>query len=241
MFVLKGIVNVMRIALVFFWTAFCAVLGMVLMLFLWNGSRVHYITGYYFYTPGILAICGIRVTVSGLENLNPKVPHIFVCNHASHLDVVCIARVIPIGLFYIAKKELARVPFLGQYMAFIGHIFVDRKNKEKAFESLRKAAAKIKAGKNVITFPEGTRTKTGHLMMFKRGSFVIAKDGNIPIMPLAIIGSRDALPSGGWMIKSVPIHIAIGKSIETEEFADLSIEQLADLAKNRVQNLMKTT
>jgi 1-acyl-sn-glycerol-3-phosphate acyltransferase len=234
------IINAIQILLIFIWTAFCALLGMVLMLVLWDGSKVHYITGYYFYCPVVLAIAGVKVTVSGLENLKPNQPHIFVSNHASHLDVVCIAGVIPIGLFYIAKKELAKVPFLGQYMAFIGHIFVDRKNKDKALASLRVAAEKIKAGKDVITFPEGTRTKTGELMIFKRGSFMIAKDGGIPVMPVAVIGSRAVLPSGGWMLRSGRIHVAIGRSIEVDEFKDLSVEQLADLARTRVLQLLQS-
>lgn len=234
------IINVIQILLIFIWTAFCAVLGILLMLVLWNGSKVHYITGYYVYCPVVLAIAGVKVTVSGMEHLKPQQPHIFVSNHASHLDVVCIARVIPIGLFYIAKKELAKVPFLGQYMAIIGHIFVDRKNKDKALASLRLAANKIKAGKDVITFPEGTRTKTGELMIFKRGSFMIAKDGGIPILPVAVIGSRAVLPSGGWMIRRGPIHVAIGESIQAEEFKDLSVEQLAELARTRVSQLLQS-
>lgn len=235
----RFIINIIRILLIFIWTAFCAVLGIVLMAFLWNGSKVHYLTGYYFYAPGTLFLAGIKVTVSGLENLKRDVPHIFVSNHASHLDVVCIARVIPLGLFFIAKKELAKVPFLGQYMYVIGHIFVDRKNKEKANESLRRAAEKIKSGKDVITFPEGTRTKTGELMIFKRGSFLIAKDGGIPVMPIAVIGTREILPSGGWMIRPGRVHIAIGKSIAVDEFANLNVEELAGLARERVDQLLK--
>lgn len=237
---IRLIINIVRILLIFVWTAFCAILGMVLMAFLWNGSKVHYITGYYFYAPGTLFLSGVKVTVSGLENLRRDVPHVFVSNHASHLDVVCIAGVIPIGLFFIAKKELAKVPFLGQYMYIIGHIFVDRKNKDKALESLKIAADKIKAGKDVITFPEGTRTKTGELMLFKRGSFMIAKDGGIPVMPIAVIGTRDILPSGGWMIRPGRVHIAIGKSIAVEEFAHLNVEQLADLARTRVEQLLQS-
>ena len=240
MIALQWIINCIRIALIFVWTAICAMVGIVLMLLLWNGSRVHYLTGYYLYAPGTLFLAGVRVTVSGLDNLNRNLPHIFVSNHASHLDVVCIARVIPMGLFFIAKQELKRTPFLGQYMAVIGHIFVDRKNKDKALESLRLAGDKIKAGKDVITFPEGTRTKTGELMLFKRGSFMIAKDGGIPVMPIAVIGTRAILPSGGWMIRPGRVHIAIGKSIGVEEFAHLSVEQLADLARIRVDQLLRS-
>jgi 1-acyl-sn-glycerol-3-phosphate acyltransferase len=239
MVIFSYLINFIRILLIFCWTACCAIIGIVLMLILWNGSKVHYITGYYFYAPGTLFLAGVKVKVTGLEHLRRDVPHIFVSNHASHLDVVCIARVIPIGLFFIAKKELAKVPFLGQYMWVIGHIFVDRKNKDRALESLKIAADKIKAGKDVITFPEGTRTKTGELMMFKRGSFVIAKDGGIPIMPIAVKGTRAILPSGGWMIRPGKVEIAIGKPIEVREFEHMSVEQLADLARNRVKELIE--
>jgi 1-acyl-sn-glycerol-3-phosphate acyltransferase len=232
------LINLVQIVLIFFWTAFCATLGIVLMLFLWNGSKVHYITGYYFYSPLIMAICGVKVRVCGMHHLRPEIAHVFVSNHASHLDVVAIARVIPLGLFFIAKKELAKVPFLGQYMAFIGHIFVDRKNREKAAESLRMAADKIRNGRNVISFPEGTRTKTGELMLFKRGSFIIAKEGKIPIQPIAVIGSREILPSGGWMIRGGVIKISIGPAIEADAFENWSVEELSEEARKRVHHLI---
>jgi 1-acyl-sn-glycerol-3-phosphate acyltransferase len=123
-------------------------------------------------------------------------------------------------------------------MAFIGHIFVDRKNREKAAESLRMAADKIRNGRNVISFPEGTRTKTGELMMFKRGSFIIAKEGKIPIQPVAVIGSREILPSGGWMIRRGVIKISIGPAIEADAFENWSVEELSEEARKRVHHLI---
>ena len=89
-------------------------------------------------------------------------------------------------IFFIAKKEIKQIPFLGWYMSIAGMIFLDRSNHENAMRSMRNAGNEIKKGKNIISFPEGTRSKTNQIGQFKRGSFIIAKEGKIPIVPVAI-------------------------------------------------------
>ena len=145
----------------------------------------------------------------------------------------------PVPLFFIAKLELKKVPFLGWYMTALGHIFVDRKNKDRAMESMREAARRINAGQNVISFPEGTRSKTDEVQMFKRGSFIIAREGNIPIVPIGITGARKILRSGSYDLRPGVIEVHIGDTIGTEQFRDMSIEDLAEMARQRVIGEMK--
>jgi 1-acyl-sn-glycerol-3-phosphate acyltransferase len=233
-----GIINWLQIVLILVWTAFCGISGMIMMLILWNGSLVHLIQGKYLWSPMVCLITGVRVKVKGLEHVDADKPAIYVANHASHLDILAISRIMPIGLFYIGKKELASYPIMGQYMRLIGHIFVDRKNRERAMESMRMAAEKIKNGKSVITFPEGTRSKTDEMNVFKRGSFVIASEGKIDIVPIAIRGSRALLPSGSFSLRPGIIEVIIGERISAEMFTHINVEEIASLAQERVRKML---
>lgn len=227
-----------QVTLIFIWTAISGLMGIILMMITRNGQWVHYFEGRYLFCPPVLAIARVKLKVSGLEHIDKRRPCIFVSNHVSHLDVVAIARAIPIGLFYLAKKELKRVPVLGQYMQVIGHIFIDRKNRDKAMISMRKAASIIAAGKNVITFPEGTRSKDGKLGIFKRGTFIIAKEGDIDIMPIAVINAQNILPRGSFVIHPGTIEVRVGRRIQAAEFKHLNAEQTADFVRERIAQLI---
>ncbi|MFN0030516.1 MAG: lysophospholipid acyltransferase family protein [Flavobacteriales bacterium] len=237
--IIWAVINFIQITIICLWTAVCAVVGVLLMLITWNGAWVHKVNGLYLWSPLVCALCGVRVTLHGSHHINTSLSRIYVANHASHFDIVALARVMPVGLFFIAKKELARVPFMGQYMRLIGHIFIDRKNKDKSMESMMQAAEKIKRGRNVISFPEGTRSKTDEVQIFKRGSFIIAKQGNVDIVPIGISGSRSVLPSGRFGIRPGTITVRVGEAISAEQFAQLNVEQLAELAREKVEVLIK--
>jgi 1-acyl-sn-glycerol-3-phosphate acyltransferase len=230
---------VIQVVLIFLWTAISGTLGIILMLFTRNGQWVHYFEGRYFFSPVVLFIARVKLKVTGLENLNVRKPSIYVSNHVSHLDVVAIARAIPLGLFYIAKKELKNIPVLGQYMYFIGHIFIDRKNRDKAMLSMRKAAELINRGKSVITFPEGTRSRDGKTALFKRGTFIIAQEGAIDIQPIAVVNAENILPRDSFRIRPGTLEIRIGKRIAYSEFAHLSAEDSATLARERILELLR--
>lgn len=227
----------LQVFLIVLWTAICALLGIVLMLFTWNGQWVHFFEGRYLFCPLVLFIARVKLKVVGLENLETNSPCIYVSNHVSHMDVVAIARTIPLGLFYIGKKELKKVPILGQYMQLIGHVFIDRKNHEKAMVSMRKAAELIKAGKNVITFPEGTRSPNGKIGVFKRGTFIIAKEGAIDIQPIAVVNAENILPRDSFIIRPGTIEVRIGKRIRAQEFLELNSEETANLVRSQIIRL----
>ncbi len=234
-------INIIQVALIFIWTAVCGILGMVLMLFAWNGIWVHKVNSLYMFSPVIRAIALVRVKAHGLEKIKRGRSAIYVANHESLLDILAVASVMPVGLFYVAKKELAKVPVMGQYMRFIGHIFIDRKNKVKSMQSMRVAAQKIKAGKSVISFPEGTRSKTGNVEMFKLGSFIIAKEGGISIVPIAIQGSRELLPSGSFALRPGTIHVCIGDEITPDEIQNKTVEQLSEMARQQVISMLNAS
>jgi 1-acyl-sn-glycerol-3-phosphate acyltransferase len=229
-----------QVFLIILWTAICGLVGIVLMLITWNGQWVHYFEGRYLFCPPVLFLARVKLKVTGLENLDTQKPCIYVSNHVSHFDVVAIARAIPLGLFYIGKKELKKIPVLGQYMYLIGHIFIDRKNREKAMASMRKAAQLINRGKNVITFPEGTRTRNGKTAVFKRGTFIIAKEGAIDIQPIAVVNAENILPRDSFIIKPGTIEVRVGKRISASEIKDLNAEASAEFVRTRIIALLES-
>ena len=232
-------INIIQGLIILVWTAACGLLGCALRLVGVPSSAIILLLSRVVWGPFICTVSGVRVTLLGKEHIRLKHPAIYVANHASLYDIVALARVFPVALFFIAKIELKKVPFLGQYMMLIGHIFVDRKNKERSLASMQAAALKIKSGKNVISFPEGTRSKTGELLLFKRGAFMIAKEGNVPIVPVAITGAFDVLPSGRFSLRPGKIRVKVGKAIEPEEFEGKTVEEMASMARERVASLLE--
>jgi 1-acyl-sn-glycerol-3-phosphate acyltransferase len=144
-----------------------------------------------------LTLTGVRVKVIGSEKIDLRKSFIVMTNHQSNLDVLALATRLPLQLRWVAKRELLKVPIFGLAIKRMGMIFIDRKDPEKAHESMEKAGEKIRSGLTVIIFPEGTRSRDGKLLEFKKGGFVMALQTRTPILPITINGSRFCLPKGG--------------------------------------------
>ena len=226
-------INIIQLILVLVWTLFCGIFGMIFAL-ITNPTYSHRIMGYYIFSPGILAISMVRVKAKGLENVLEK-PAIYASNHASQLDIPIICTRINRPMFFIGKIELKKVPVLGQYMKIVGMIFVDRKNRERAMASMRTAIQDIQGGKSIAAFPEGTRTKTGELLPFKKGVFTIAKEGRIPIVPIAVIGSAKALASGSFFLRPATVELRILPALNSDDFFNMSIEEMANHTRALIQ------
>ena len=123
-------------------------------------------------------------------------------------------------------------------MWVVGHFFVDRKNHSAAMNSMRKAARKISDGRSILVFAEGTRSSDGRVGKFKRGAFIIAKEGMIDIVPLAIKGANSLLPKKSFMLQSGIIEIQFGHRITTDEIAAFSENELAENTRQKVIAMM---
>lgn len=226
-------INILQLLLLLVWTMFCGIFGMVFAL-VTNPTYSHRIMGYYIFSPMILAISMVRVKAKGLNNILNE-PAIYAANHASQLDIPIICTRVNRPMFFIGKIELKKIPILSQYMKIVGMIFVDRKNRERAMASMRTAIQDIQGGKSIAAFPEGTRTKTGELLPFKKGVFTIAKEGRIPIVPIAVIGSAKALASGSFFLRPATVEIRILPALKGDDFFNLSIEEMANLTRSLIQ------
>lgn len=166
---------------------------------------------------------GVSVDVAGRGNIDPKHAYVYAANHQSWFDIFAVLGKLPVQFRWLAKEELFRIPVLGQAMASIGYIPINRSDRRKAFNSINDAANRVKSGTSVVIFPEGTRSLDGVLQEFKKGGFILAIHSQQPIVPVSISGSYRILPKkGDWRIEPGTIHMTIGKPIPT---AGLSTRQ----------------
>ncbi|MCA1762441.1 MAG: lysophospholipid acyltransferase family protein [Cryomorphaceae bacterium] len=187
--------------------------------------------------PGLLWCAGAKLRVSGLENIRGLSNAVLIANHQSLFDIPSITAALPIPVYFIAKKELKKIPIFGWGMASIGMVFVDRNNRDAAMKSMKKASKQIAKGKFILTFPEGTRSKDGEIQTFKKGSFHLAKNGPLRLIPIAISGSRDILPPGG-KLQSGLVKVHIGAPITEETVGEKSIAELSKLAHLKIAEMV---
>ena len=156
---------------------------------------------------------GIKVTVSGLENVPKDRAVILAANHQGAADILFVLAFMPITFRFAVKKELFKLPIFGWYLRHAGYFSIDRKVILSAYRTVEKIIEIIKFGGSVLIFPEGTRTRTGQLGKFKRGSLLAALKSGAPIVPIAISGSFHILPRGTGLIHNHPVKITVGKPI----------------------------
>jgi 1-acyl-sn-glycerol-3-phosphate acyltransferase len=143
-----------------------------------------------------------------LEDL-PATPAVLVGNHQGMFDILVLMKYLPRPPVFVAKQELFRIPVLGPGMRAFGHISVDRKNSEKAIASIQTGKEQLlKYQQQVIFFPEGTRTRDGKMLPFKKGAFVFALESGLPIVPFCVRGSYEALPPGVKVVRPGLIEVA---------------------------------
>lgn len=165
----------------------------------------------------VLRICGISVTVKGLDKIEPGVHYIYVSNHASLFDIPAVMAGIPDQVRIVYKQELEKIPIFGWVMKYGPYITIDRQKSFSAMRSLELAAERIKHGTSVLLFAEGTRSEDGRLQSFKRGAFSLAVRTDRPIVPLTINGSYDRRPKGRFLINPGTIELVLESPIPTHE------------------------
>ena len=187
----------------------------------------------------ILWVCGVKVRASGLQNVEPGVPRIYMTNHQSFFDIFALLAYIPIDFKFIMKQELMRVPVFGSAMRRAGYIGIEREDPRKAVKSMKEAAQKIRGGVSVVMFPEGTRSVDGRLLPFKRGGFNLALKSGCDIVPVAISESYRIVPKGSLKIRKGSFGIHIGEPISLKGYSRKNINQLMDRVKEAMEGLME--
>ena len=217
----------------------CFLSAFVILLFSWlPRGGVYSFVSRKIWGPGLLWCAGAKLIVEGEENIEGKAHGIYFSNHQSNFDIPALTAALRTPLYFIAKKEIKKIPIFGWGMWAIGMVFVDRKNSEKARKSMEQGAKVVKGGKSLSTFPEGTRSKTGEIQAFKKGTFHLAKSGPIMLIPVAIIGTRNIQRRGGKLQIGQKVIIRIGQPISEEEVDALSLNDLTKHAREKIIELM---
>jgi 1-acyl-sn-glycerol-3-phosphate acyltransferase len=189
--------------------------------------------------PGLLRLAGARLQVAGQQRLDSSPAWFFAANHQSWIDIPVLFTALPVPVLFLAKRELARVPFLGSYIERMGMVFVDRTDRRQAVDTVGRATARLREGRSLVSFPEGTRTPDGRVRRFKTATFAAAVEAGVPVVPVAIDGARRVLPRGGFRARPGLIRVRIGEPISTSELKRDDRAELAARAQREVEELLE--
>jgi 1-acyl-sn-glycerol-3-phosphate acyltransferase len=200
------------------------VIGILLAVPILGRRRAFFAVGPMF-ARGMAWFCHIPFTLQGWERLPETIREgrqsvIFMSNHESQLDPPILVAALPVPAVYIAKKELKYVPFIGWASWAAGVIFIDRSNRDRAIRSIRDAAQQIRGGQNVVIFPEGTRSRNGRMLPFKKGGFALALEAGVPIVPMATVGGFHVLASGSLRLRPGHYSVVMGEPVQPSEYPD---------------------
>ena len=220
-----------------FWTILFGVAVILFFPFDYKKGRIlGFIVKYWAKT--IFKTMNINVRVIGLDKLDRNADYIFAPNHASSLDIPLILGFLPFWIVPISKIELKWIPFLGWAMQAAGHVFVDRRDHEKAMLSIAKIKnSLLKNPRSILIFPEGSRTNDGKVNQFKTGGLSIGISTKIPIVPVAIEGTYESLSKHSKKFVNKLLTINIGSPVDTRKYSLDDRKDLAIIVNSEVKKL----
>ena len=218
------------------YVAVAAPIGMALALtFRWK--NLLYVLGHWGVTIGT-SLAGIRTRVAGRSHLRPGDAVVFCCNHQSNIDPPILFQALHPRLHILFKHELTKLPLLGRAFQIGGFVPIDRRSREQSMAAIEQAAASLRNGNSFLTFPEGTRSRTGELLPFKRGPFLMALKAQVAVVPVAIQGGSHSMRKGSPIVRPTTVSVRIGEPVDTRGMNISDREKLADLVRSRVEGLI---
>lgn len=183
---------------------------------------------------GLIYLVPSAVEVIGEADLDKSQPYIVVANHLSLIDIPALYGWLKLDLKWVAKKEVRKVPLIGGGCALLGHIFLDRSNREVAIQQLREVKKTLMPGTSILFFAEGTRSRDGKMQAFKKGPFQMAKDLEIAILPITIRNTDKILPPDGMGLRPGRAQMVLHAPIPVAEVCRSSCEGLRDTARANI-------
>ncbi len=184
-----------------------------------------------------LRSAGIRYTVTGLERV-PRDAVVFCSNHESNVDPPVLFKVLHPQLHVLYKAELHKFPVMGTVFDVGGFVPIDRGDRTKSMASIARGAAALRSGLSFLIFPEGTRSRTGELLPFKKGGFIMALQAQVPIVPVAVTGGRAAMRKGSAFVYPVTVRVRVGDPIPTAGLSISDKEALIARVRAAIQVLL---
>ncbi len=174
------------------------------------------------------SITPARARTTGDQDLDTTRSYVVVANHISQFDIFLLHGWLDLDLKWVMKKELRKAPIIGAASALMGHVFLDRSDREDSIRRLQQLRQDLRPGMSVMFFPEGTRSRGGQLMKFKKGAFMTAKDLGLPILPVTIQGTYRILPPDTMDLYPGTGSLHIHPPVEVDEVQSLPAEELGD-------------
>jgi len=219
-------------------TILCGSVSIVLSLFESSGNRTLGVARFWART--LLWITRVRVEVEGLGKIHPGGHYVFCGNHLSYMDTPVVLTHIPVQFRFLAKEGLFKIPFLGTHLSQAGHVPVPRHDPRAAVKTMTHAAEILHSRAiSLLIFPEGGRSEDGNLQPFKEGAAYIAIKAQVPLVPIALIGTREVLPMHGKVFRSGKVRLRIGDPIPTRGMILKDRERLTNEARERIVAMLE--
>jgi 1-acyl-sn-glycerol-3-phosphate acyltransferase len=188
-----------------------------------------------------LFLSGVTLRIEGGEHIQHDRAAVYAVNHTSNVEPPILFEALhPIfpRLRVLYKAELRKLPILVRAWDLAGFVPLERGNREQSLPAIDQAAEALRAGASFLIFPEGTRSRTGALLPFKKGGFIMAIKGQAPIVPVAILGARDAMRKGSYVIQPVTVRVRFGRPVETTGLTVAERDELASRVRGKVEALL---
>ena len=179
---------------------------------------------------------GVKVEIVGLDRFDNQGTYIYMCNHVSNIDPPIVIPAIPKRTSVLVKKEVFRIPVLATAMRLGQLVPVDRTDRDSAISSLKKAQDVLASGVNMTVFPEGTRSKTGDLLPFKKGPFYMALESEVSVVPMTVLGTREIWPKGRFAIKPGTATVVFHSPIDPKQYPER--DALVDAVRKAIASVM---
>ena len=180
-----------------------------------------------------LRLVGIKIEVVGRDGFDHRGTYIFMFNHVSNIDPPLVIPLIPRRTAVLLKKELMRIPILSRAMKLASFVPVDRSNREAAIASVEKAVEVLRQGVNISIFPEGTRSRDGNMLPFKKGPFHLAMESGVEVVPVSLAGTRAIWPKGRMAMRAGTATVIFHPPISPKSFA--TREELAEAVRAQIE------
>ncbi len=175
----------------------------------------------------------VRVSVRGRENIKIGRSYVFVANHQSAYDIFSIYGFLNHQFRWMMKKSLERIPLVGYACRVAGHIYVDKHSPAAVRQTMETAEKRLSGGMSVVVFPEGSRTKDGHIHGFRRGAYMLAMEFGLPVVPVTVDGAYDVLPPNALLMRPGRITLTIHKPLEAGEQGH-DLQQLMEQSRQAI-------
>lgn len=188
----------------------------------------------------LVKLSGSSVEVSGLENIPQDDPVLFVCNHQGHFDSAIVHGYIPKPKGFISIVEVLRFPIIRTWMKYMQCVFMDRSDIKQSLKCINQGVEFLKQGHSMVIYPEGRIVEGELIGEFKRGSLKMALKGEVPIVPVTIMGSNDVMNKNGSIVKAAKVRCIVSPCILTRALSRDERNNLAETVRNVIaENLIK--